>query len=69
MLIGLGIYLVIGLFIYLSEIKMINEDEEELEIYDELADREKVLYFIFTVLFWGPILLLYWFTDFFENFQ
>jgi hypothetical protein len=69
MLIVLEIYLVIGFFIYLSEKKLINEDEDEIEIYNELNDIAKIMYFLFTVLFWFPILLLYWFTNFFENFH
>jgi hypothetical protein len=48
---------------------MLNEDEDEIEIYNELNDIAKIMYFLFTVLFWFPILLLYWFTNFFENFH
>jgi hypothetical protein len=62
----LSIYLIIGFCIYKYEENLIEEEKlDELELYEELDNNERILFFIFTVLFWFPILVLHWFGNFF----
>jgi hypothetical protein len=64
MIIILSIYIIIGIILYLIEEKQIKEEEgEELELYDELSDNGKIMFFFFTILFWCPIILSHWFRN------
>jgi len=67
MIIVLLIYVIIGLFIYFSELRtIINEEPEFIEDFNYV---EHILCFFFVVILWFPILMTYWFTTFFDNFS